>query len=736
MTSAFSTITNNVNLLLVDTSVVGSNKPYVAYVSSVSIPGRIATIRDSTGYLSSANQQIIISSTKDILFNFSTSSISITQPFGFVSLISRDKNTWNVINNYAFPGPTVANVSSIYVNDFINAQSYFASQYVSTPYVNTSNISSHNLVASNSISTNILNVNSISTNNLQVQRSLIVPTGFISTLSTNSAFISFVSSANILVNSISSLSLQTNVISTNSINTNAISTPNILTNSISTTNLRASTISTTLLFGTNISSINLQASNILTNYITTTGITTTGFSTNNILVNSISTNNLQASTISTILLFANTISTNSITTNSISTPNLLINSISTNNLQANTISTNLLLAPSISTFNLFTTNIQTANISSININTNNISTNNISTNYLFASNISTINLRASTISTNLLFSRFVSSLQMQTSSIILKSGTSPGYLYASDDGQTLFLNSTSVGTWVSKATSDLNMCNYNINNANTVNMNTLQFPSMNSIVGNASGLFIQNNTNFGNNNINNINNLATASLNINNKTILGSNDLSGVYGIFSNIDIYNLTVQGVSFNVDPFSLSPPVNFDLSGQRLLNVYQTQTITDGATNKIIPQIILQSNVQTNNITLSPTFTRLYGLGTFFFHQPEFTIFSVNINFKGKTNNNSNTGTIYLYATLSNTQEITGNTFTSAYPYEYTQNGLQPTRISFSYTDIFDTTGYTPWSSNATIAMSMYMCTTNTNFVGSYFNTVNVSVTIAPIIYNLEL
>ena len=120
MTSAFSTITNNVNLLLVDTSVIKTNAPYVAYVSSVSIPGRIATIRDSTGYISSANQQIIVSSTKDVLFNFSTSSISITQPFGFISLISRDKGTWNVINNYAFPGPSVAFVSSIYVNDFIN----------------------------------------------------------------------------------------------------------------------------------------------------------------------------------------------------------------------------------------------------------------------------------------------------------------------------------------------------------------------------------------------------------------------------------------------------------------------------------------------------------------------------------------------------------------------------------------------------------------------------------------
>lgn len=352
MTSAFSTITNNVNLLLVDTSVITSNNPYVAYVSSVSIPGRIATIRDSTGYLSSVNQKIIISSMKDVLFNLSTSSITITQPFGFVSLISRDKNTWNVINNYAFPAPTVAFVSSVYVSDTAYAGSYFASQYVSTPYVNTSNISSYNIVASNSISTNSINANSILTKNLQATNFL-VPTGAITNLSASSAYITFVSSANIIVNSISSLSLQTNSISTNSITTNSISTPNILTTSISTTNLSASNISTNVLFAPNISSINLQTSNILTNIIAT---------------NSISTVNLQASNILT----------NNITTLGFSTPNLLLDSISTTNLQANTISTNLLFAPSISTNNLRGSNILTQNLLATSIQGTTIQTSNIS----------------------------------------------------------------------------------------------------------------------------------------------------------------------------------------------------------------------------------------------------------------------------------------------------------------------------------------------------------------------
>ena len=696
MSSSYSTITSNVNLLLVNSSTITNFAPYVAYVSSVSIPGRIATVRDAVGLVSSPGRLIILSTLKGVLFSDGTSSITISQPYGYVTLSSRDKNTWDIINTFAFPQPSpVSYVSSVYASASINANSIVARSYISTTNLTVDSISSINIRAS-TISTGVLLANTISTNNLQVNRSLIVPTGFISTLSTNFAYISFVSTANILVNSLSSLNIQANSISTNSITTNSISTVNILTNSISTTNLTASTISTNMLFATNVSSIRFQAVNILTSSITVTGI-----STNNILTNSISTNNLFASNVSTNFLLASLVSTNNILTNSISTNNILVNSISTNNLQANTISTNILFAPSISTNNLLASFIQTTNISSININTNNISTNNISTNYLFASNISTINLRASTISTSLLFSRFVSSLQMQTSSIVLKSGTSPGYLYTSDDGQTLYLNSNSVGTWVSNATSDLNMCNYNITNITSA-----------SLLG---------------------------TLTVNGKSFLGG-DLSGANADLINLNIIDtLTLHGYNINLNPFgpfSIYPPINYDISGQRLLNVQQTQTITDGATNIIIPQTIINSNVTTNNITLAPTFTTIRTIQTFNFNATYFSKFSVCVNFKGNTNNNSNTGTIYLYATLSNvntSQEITGNTFTSSYPYEYTQSGIQPTRIRLSYTDIFDITGYSSWSTGNTIDLRIYMCTNNTNFVGSYFNTVNTSVTIQPIIYN---
>jgi len=118
MSSPYSTITSNVTLLLLDTyTITSSNNPYIAYVSSVSVPGKIATIRDATGNLVNYNK-IIVSTTNDVYFNDGTNRIDITQPFGYVSLSSRDKNTWNVINTYAFPDPYgVTMISSLFVRD-------------------------------------------------------------------------------------------------------------------------------------------------------------------------------------------------------------------------------------------------------------------------------------------------------------------------------------------------------------------------------------------------------------------------------------------------------------------------------------------------------------------------------------------------------------------------------------------------------------------------------------------
>jgi len=162
MSSQYSTITSNVNLLLVDTRNITAFSPYITYVSSVSLPGRIATIRDATGNCTS-NNNIIVSTTKNVYFADGTNSISIKQPFGYISLSSRDTNTWDIINTFAFPNPEGnTNVSSIYVNGNIDTNFLNVKSYISTAYLNTASISTNNLKA-NMISTTNLETTNILT---------------------------------------------------------------------------------------------------------------------------------------------------------------------------------------------------------------------------------------------------------------------------------------------------------------------------------------------------------------------------------------------------------------------------------------------------------------------------------------------------------------------------------------------------------------------------------------------
>lgn len=173
MSSPVSTITSNVNLLLLDTyRIVNSNQPYVAYVSSVTAPGKIATIRDSTGNLGTNFFKIRVSTTKGVSFTDGTNFFDITQPFGYVTMSSRDRNTWNILNAYAFPDPYgISYVSTVNVRDRLNTPNIFASSFVSTVHLNTRSISSLNIQATN-ISTNNIFVNTISTNNLNIRNNI------------------------------------------------------------------------------------------------------------------------------------------------------------------------------------------------------------------------------------------------------------------------------------------------------------------------------------------------------------------------------------------------------------------------------------------------------------------------------------------------------------------------------------------------------------------------------------
>ena len=505
-----STITNNLNLLLIDTSVITANNPYVVYVSSVSVPGRIATIRDANGYLSTPNS-IIVSSTKDVYFNSNISSISITQPFGFISLSSRDKNVWNVINTFAFPDPLgVSYVSSLYVRDGVTSAN-IATEYVSTPYVyansisslsiQTINSSSISVYASNIITGNLSVVNSISasfgvstsvlsTHNLYASNATVASLSSINTLSQNT-YTTLLESLNINTSNITTSNLATSNITAVSITTSNFSTVSIASSNISTLNFNASNISTVYIAASNIFTFSVATSNI-----STTNLNASNISTVSIVTSNISTTNLNASNISTVNLNTSNISTINLNASNISTVNLNAFSILTQQLNSRTVSTVNIAASNISTVNLYSHTISTVNLSASNISTVTIAASNISTVTIAASNISTINLSAYNILTQQLDSRTVSTVNlaasnistvltqtnsMTTSSIRLFSGTVAGFISASANGTELLYNNSAIGSWTPTATSGLNMANYSISNVNNLifanggNLATLNF---------------------------------------------------------------------------------------------------------------------------------------------------------------------------------------------------------------------------------------------------------------------
>ena len=128
-------INGDTSLVLVDTSVLTSNQSAVVLLSSINYPGRTVTIRDSMGYLSTP-QRIIVSTQQGVLFADGTSSIAMTQPYSYLTITSRDSNSWNLKNSFAFPqNQTIANAAALSVSSVITSNAY-ASGFLSTPYMN------------------------------------------------------------------------------------------------------------------------------------------------------------------------------------------------------------------------------------------------------------------------------------------------------------------------------------------------------------------------------------------------------------------------------------------------------------------------------------------------------------------------------------------------------------------------------------------------------------------------
>jgi hypothetical protein len=360
MSSAFSTITSNVNLLLVNSSIISLNAPYIAYVSSTSIPGRIATVRDAVGLVSSPGCLIIVSTLKDVRFSDGTSSITISQPFGYISLSSRDKYTWDVINTFAFPMPSpVSYVSSIFATDGIIANSYLSRTYVSTQNLITDSISSYRIQASTISTANLFSQN-ISTQNFRGFNNIFTNVST-QTASTNLIFANTISSISSVSRNLVSGSLTLSNTTGNASITLSNDLQALLVNGIPTGTFRAiSTATTTLNMNNNsisnidiLSSINLTSSNI---------------SIRNANIVSLSTFNLQIQNLSSASTVMNSLAVNSLFSNSV------------NSIQVNT---------DINMCNNSINTINTLNTSNINV-TGQITTSVTSTDYIKVNTLASI----------------------------------------------------------------------------------------------------------------------------------------------------------------------------------------------------------------------------------------------------------------------------------------------------------------------------------------------------------
>jgi hypothetical protein len=128
-------VNGDVSLVLVDTKALTAAQSAVVLLSSVRDPGRSVTIRDSLGYLSSP-QTILLSTTTGVLFADGTSSTQIYNPFGYITVTSRDPTSWNITNSFGFPAyETIANTLALTTSSLLT-NTLTAAVNLSTPYVN------------------------------------------------------------------------------------------------------------------------------------------------------------------------------------------------------------------------------------------------------------------------------------------------------------------------------------------------------------------------------------------------------------------------------------------------------------------------------------------------------------------------------------------------------------------------------------------------------------------------
>jgi hypothetical protein len=117
------TVTQSTSVVLIDTAT--SNSPYIVLCPNLSTVGRLITVRDNAGFASYTNQ-IIVSTTSGVQFQDNTSSITINQPYAFVTLQTIAGGNYALVNTFGFPpGQSAAYVSNVTASTIQTNQLYF-----------------------------------------------------------------------------------------------------------------------------------------------------------------------------------------------------------------------------------------------------------------------------------------------------------------------------------------------------------------------------------------------------------------------------------------------------------------------------------------------------------------------------------------------------------------------------------------------------------------------------------
>jgi sugar lactone lactonase YvrE len=132
-------VTATTTLVQVDTTIVGGvTQDYVVILPSINAPGALITIRDIAGYASLTNR-IVIETAPGISFLGSTQTrITITQPYGTITVTPRSISVWAILNTFAFPEASqAANMVNITTKNLTAEQSYLDNAIISTALIST-----------------------------------------------------------------------------------------------------------------------------------------------------------------------------------------------------------------------------------------------------------------------------------------------------------------------------------------------------------------------------------------------------------------------------------------------------------------------------------------------------------------------------------------------------------------------------------------------------------------------